>query len=94
MESGPNASGRVEVSLRSSKVRGTAEAEDERRANDVNDLSKASKVSGYVVSSGPQGVFVALSRTLTGRIPLKKLSDTHIMKDTSLNFNQMSCNFL
>jgi rRNA biogenesis protein RRP5 len=33
------------------------------------------------VTAGPQGVFVALSRSLTGRIKLKALSETHILPE-------------
>ena len=81
-----SASGRVEVSLRSSKVRGTAEASDELRPSAVEPLQK---VSGYVTGSGPRGVFVSLSRTLTGRIPLKRLSDTHVMKAERVDLRRL-----
>lgn len=72
---------RVEVSLRSSLVRGTKEAAEEKRPTSAKDLKLKQKVSGYVVRSGPQGVFVALSRSVTGRIMLKALTDTHIMPE-------------
>ena len=39
------------------------------------DLRKGDRVQGYVVSSGPKGVFLALSRTVTARIQLRHLSE-------------------
>ncbi|CAK0857591.1 unnamed protein product, partial [Prorocentrum cordatum] len=73
---------RLELSLRASLVHGRAEGPDERRPMAAGDLKVGQKVSGYVVNSGPKGVFVALSRQLTARIRLKALSDQVVMKDS------------
>ena len=72
---------RIEVSLRPSRVRGSKEAAEEKRPSSAKDLKLKQKVSGYVVTAGPQGVFVALSRSLTGRIKLKALTETHILPE-------------
>lgn len=73
---------RLELSLRASLVHGRAEGPEERRPVTAGDLKVGQKVSGYVVNSGPKGVFVALSRMLTARIRLKALSDQVVMKDS------------
>lgn len=80
-ESSAATSRRIEVSLRPSLVRGAKVAAEEQRPSSAKDLQLKQKVSGYVVTAGPQGVFVALSRTLTGRIKLKALSETHILPE-------------
>ncbi|CAE7317980.1 rrp5 [Symbiodinium sp. CCMP2592] len=72
---------RLDVSLRPSLVQGHKEAAEEKRPTSVSELAVGRKVSGYVVSSGPRGVFVALSRLLTGRIKLRALSDVPVMKE-------------
>ena len=72
---------RVEVSLRPSLVHGHKEAADEKRPVSAAGLEVGEKVCGYVTSSGPQGVFVALSRSLTARIKLRALSDLPVMKE-------------
>ncbi|CAE7683112.1 rrp5, partial [Symbiodinium sp. CCMP2456] len=72
---------RLDVSLRPSLVQGHKEAAEEKRPTSVSELAVGQKVSGYVVSSGPRGVFVALSRLLTGRIKLRALSDVPVMKE-------------
>ena len=72
---------RLEVSLRPSLITGQKEAAEEKRPLSASEIAVGQKVSGYVVSSGPRGVFVALSRSLTGRIKLKALSDVPVMKE-------------
>ncbi|CAE7210896.1 rrp5 [Symbiodinium necroappetens] len=72
---------RLDVSLRPSLVQGHKEAAEEKRPASVSELAVGQRVSGYVVSSGPRGVFVALSRLLTGRIKLRALSDVPVMKE-------------
>jgi len=71
----------AELSLRASLVHGQKEASAEKRPLSVKDLEVKQKVSGYIVNSGEKGVFVALSRSLVGRIRLKSLSDQIISKD-------------
>lgn len=39
------------------------------------------QVHGYVINSGPKGVFVAVSRTVTGRIQLRHLSEKKLVKE-------------
>jgi rRNA biogenesis protein RRP5 len=73
---------RVELSLRASATHGQAEAANEKRPLSAADLTPGQKVSGYVVNANDKGVFVALSRSLTGRIKLKSLSDQVVIKDT------------
>ena len=80
-EGGEAPSKRIEVSLRPSLVRGAKIAAEEQRPSSAKDLQLKQKISGYVVTAGPQGVFVALSRSLTGRIKLKALSETHILPE-------------
>jgi len=67
--------------LRASTVFGRAQSADERRPSAAGDLEVGQKVSGYVVNSNDKGVFVALSRTVVGRIRLKLLSDQAVLKD-------------
>jgi len=71
----------VQLSLRSSAVYGTAEGPEEKRPAQADDLRVGQRVSGYVLSAGEKGVFVALSRTLVARIRLKALSEHIVMKD-------------
>eukprot|EP00927_Polykrikos_kofoidii_P076561 TRINITY_DN73631_c0_g1_i1.p1 TRINITY_DN73631_c0_g1~~TRINITY_DN73631_c0_g1_i1.p1 ORF type:complete len:2015 (+),score=482.72 TRINITY_DN73631_c0_g1_i1:72-6116(+) len=66
---------RAQLSLRPSFVHGRATVAEERRPLTAADLKVKEKVSGYVVSANPKGVFVALSRSLVGRIQMKELSD-------------------
>merc|ERR1712194_381402 len=77
----PSAPDRVEVSLRASQVQGRPEASDEKRPMVASEIKKGDKVNGYVVNSGDKGVFVALSRKLSGRIRLKALGDEMVLKD-------------
>ncbi|CAJ1376786.1 unnamed protein product [Effrenium voratum] len=72
---------KLEVSLRQSQVHGHKEVQEEKRPKSAEELKVGQKVSGYVVSAVPQGVFVALSRSLTARIKLKALSDMPVMKE-------------
>lgn len=72
---------RVELSLRASSVHGKKPDTSERRLLDAADLTVGQKVCGYVVNANAKGVFVALSRTLVGRIQLRALSKDPVMKD-------------
>eukprot|EP00929_Paragymnodinium_shiwhaense_P112206 TRINITY_DN80467_c0_g1_i1.p1 TRINITY_DN80467_c0_g1~~TRINITY_DN80467_c0_g1_i1.p1 ORF type:complete len:1634 (-),score=459.42 TRINITY_DN80467_c0_g1_i1:187-5040(-) len=72
----------IQLSLRSSLVHGQAAAADEKRPEKVSELQRGQKVSGYVVNANDKGVFVALSRTIVGRIRLKCLSDQMVLKDS------------
>jgi len=78
-DAGDNA--RVELSIRASAVFGRKEAAEEKRPMKADELQVGQKVSGYVVNANDKGVFVALSRTLTGRIRLKALSERVIQRD-------------
>lgn len=73
--------GKAEISLRPSLVHGRKESQEERRPATVRELKVGQKLSGYVVNSGPKGVFVAISRAITARIKLKCLSDQHVQQE-------------
>ncbi|CAE8607009.1 unnamed protein product, partial [Polarella glacialis] len=80
-EDAPGLEGRAEVSLRPSLVHGQKESEEEKRPLSTKDLMVGQKVSGYVINSGPAGVFVGLSRSLVARIKLKSISDRPVLKE-------------
>mmetsp|Transcript_19809 Transcript_19809/g.53028 ORF Transcript_19809/g.53028 Transcript_19809/m.53028 type:complete len:1878 (-) Transcript_19809:167-5800(-) len=71
----------AEITLRASQVHGQSEAMEEARVSKVGELKVGQKVSGYVVNSNDKGVFVAISRFVTGRIRLRALSDSPVDKD-------------
>eukprot|EP00928_Gymnodinium_smaydae_P032700 TRINITY_DN23613_c0_g1_i2.p1 TRINITY_DN23613_c0_g1~~TRINITY_DN23613_c0_g1_i2.p1 ORF type:complete len:1812 (-),score=336.46 TRINITY_DN23613_c0_g1_i2:299-5206(-) len=73
---------RAELSLRPSLVHGTAASAEEKRPVQISDVKVGQKLSGYVVNANDKGVFVALSRTLVGRIKLRALSDQVVLKDS------------
>jgi len=72
---------KFELSLRSSLVHGQKEGPEEKRALEVKDLKAGQIVSGYVVNANAKGVFIALSRSLVGRVRLKALSDSLVSKE-------------
>lgn len=67
--------------MRASLVHGQAEGPAEARPLKVGALKLGQHVSGYVVNSGDKGVFVAISRSLVGRIKLKALSDQVVLRE-------------
>lgn len=70
---------RISVSLRSEDVSGsTSEEVTDKSIKKLSDVNTGDVVRGFVSNVSNGGVFVALNRTISGRIQIKEISDTYV----------------